>query len=344
MILLIFVVFSRNLLKIDSISFLDENMIKSLIFKLIDFDSDNLISANDLALFLGSLPNELCLFLDQSSEEEKSYTFHEFLIRIKFRRNIEIKKNIINIRGNNYETINFQLPLICETIISAFSKDEQTNFSRNSQNFELWLQANSDLLEYFFNTICPLGWISHTTIQSQCFTKISCIFLIIPYILADEKQFSLSRLFALLYMKNDNSFANFITLRFPDSENQKKSKSFSSKCFDCIFPCFTRSARVSPETFSFERGYRKKGSLLFCSDENFKNETYLLQNSCILIYKFNCLYIQLENSFFASNYGIFAVFLSKKRYYFIKKLLYKRSASDNNTKFNTFRISDYYRR
>eukprot|EP00826_Nyctotherus_ovalis_P047228 TRINITY_DN5407_c0_g1_i6.p1 TRINITY_DN5407_c0_g1~~TRINITY_DN5407_c0_g1_i6.p1 ORF type:complete len:283 (-),score=72.78 TRINITY_DN5407_c0_g1_i6:663-1511(-) len=261
-----FAVKIRN--NVAKISFLDCELLESFMYEFVDMDGDGVITNADLELFLGTMPNELGLILDSCTKEERIITSREYLLRIKLRKHIKTSHKIVHVRGNNYETINHQLPFIAKTIMSAFSEEENNEITSKDM-FRGWLAANLDLLEYWFDTVCPLGWISQMSIERTCFRKAATEYRPTP----------LQRAIQLLYAKNEKAFAYYISEnKLPEEVDYIRKKKSSPFCCDCM-----KSSKVSPETYVFERDWIKKDELTCVKDQKPKK--------CTLLYKYNCLYI-----------------------------------------------------
>jgi len=250
---------------IGVISFLDSELLEDFMFKFADMNGDGVITNTDFELLLGTMPNELGLALDRCTEEEKLITSREYLIRLQLKERINGK--IINVRGDNYETVTHQLPFITKTIMSAFS-GEVNNEITSKGMFRGWLIANIDLLEYWFKIVCPPGWISQASIERVCFRK--------PQ--AEHSLAPLQRIIQSLYANNEEAFEHYLTQGKLPGDIRSKSNRKASCCW-----CFTRSSKVSPEIYIFERDWVKKGELIYMKEQK--------QRKCILIYKYNYLYL-----------------------------------------------------
>lgn len=240
-------------------------------------DGDTKISISDFELFLGSMPNELALILEPSTDSEKPLILREYLIRMRLKKNIDTKK-IINVRGNNYETINHQLPFVAKTIMSAFA-GEENNYIETKAILKMWLEANTDFIEYWFDIIRPLAWLSQVTIEKHCFSNFS----------AESEPTAIQKAFQQIYRKNNIVFSNYQQKKTSSDEGAKRRRR-------CSLFCFGGKGKIIPETYLFERDYIKKGELLSVKDQK--------QRKCTLIYNYNTLYLQFNGYYESTNFSI----------------------------------------
>jgi len=245
-------------------------------YQVIDMNGDGTITSSDFELFLGSMPNELQLILDQCTKEEKVITSREFLLRMKLKKYTKPTHKIIHVRGNNYETITHQLPFIAKTVMSAFSKEENNEIT-NKDVFRKWLVANSDFLEYWFDIMCPLGWISQTTIERACFRKPS----------GECSVRQLQTIIQLFYAKDEKLFAYYLSQNGLPEEMPLRGNKRSSQ-FKLLCCCYTKSSKISPETYLFERDWIKRSNLMYVKKEK--------KRKCTLVYKYNSFYILLTDN------------------------------------------------
>jgi hypothetical protein len=261
---------------VGKVSFLSTSQLEEFMYQLVDMNGDGAITNSDFELFLGTMPNELELILDHCTKEEKVITSRDCLLRMKLKKYIKPTHKVIHIRGNNYETISHQLPFIAKTIMSAFSR-EGNNEITSKDVFRGWLIANSEFLEYWFDIVCPLGWISQATIERACFRKSS----------GERIVLKLQKTIQYLYGKNEKLFAYYLLQsELPEEiglRTSKKSSYFKLLCCDCM-----KSSKVSPETYLFERDWIKKSDLICIKDQK--------QRKCTLVYKYNSLYILLTGN------------------------------------------------
>ncbi len=123
-------------------------------------------------------------------------------------------------------------------------------------------------------------------------------------------------------MKNDNAFSYFSADKSASDGYNNSPTTAASRCCRCFCSCLNKGLRVSPETYPFEHGYKKKGELTCVSDE--------VQKSCTVIHKFGALYIQLEGSYFGSTFGMFFMYpITNNRYCSAKGLLCERNVADH---------------
>ncbi len=94
---------------------------------------------------------------------------------VQWERKVRPGENVIRARGYNYETVAHQLPLVADTIISAYagSSGKQSdsyehatklNDRMDYTGFLGWIRQNAVLLEYLYEELCPLQWLTHATL------------------------------------------------------------------------------------------------------------------------------------------------------------------------------------
>lgn len=98
---------------------------------------------------------------------------------VKLARNVCDKTQLIRFRGNSYENVTHDLQSVAERIVQSFAGEPEAGARSvlRRERFAGWVQSNPDLLEYLFNKVCPLQWVSQTTVQTRCFQKIVSILI-----------------------------------------------------------------------------------------------------------------------------------------------------------------------
>ena len=253
-------------------SFLNEYLIEDFMFKLVDLDANGEISIKDLALFLSNLPNELELVIDTASMHEAKIINNKKLLRIMLRKKVKIDSMMLSSKITNNIPLH-QLEPIAEIFMRLYNKEENV---MERASFRFWLSCNTDLMEYIFNIICPLSWISLETIYKH-------------YSKRSEVEFTaLQKSFLSFYVNSDNHLDHGI--------EEFDRQGFDFNRMGCWL-CCNREFKVSSESFFFERNYVKKGNLLLRLENGKKKRYFLTLNS-------NSLYVLQSDLKFAEKHGI----------------------------------------
>lgn len=169
-------------------------------------------------------------------------------------------KNIIQIRGYNYVTISHQLPKIASYIISIYTTSQEKKTSMNYATFLEWIKNNnSDLLDYLFEEVSPLQWLSYKTLQKLAIKQNTGK-------LQNKILFNLQSNLQLLQMLESASFYYFDTDRSiglsitEEEKNQSlsetaqihyKTRPPGCKCNFCCYSC-NKNKNGHKEKYPFE--------------------------------------------------------------------------------------------